>query len=148
MSSSLGRSQTTKSGLGADEPEVRQGGGSGKAAAARARRARGGQGCGWQQAAVPVQPGVGTGNWLLEGTYRVFEFVAALILLILLMPIMLLEALLIRLDSPGPSLFLQPRVAKSKIMHARDLQGIPGLRPPPDGYDPDDCTTSPKPFAS
>lgn len=96
--------------------------------------------------AVPVQSRANGSSWLLEGAYRVFEFVAALILLILLMPVMLLEALLIRLDSPGPALFSQPRVAKSKIVHARDLKGIAGLRPPPDGYDPDGYYYVPQTF--
>lgn len=38
-----------------------------------------------------------------------FDFVAAAILLVLAAPAMLIVALLIRLDSPGPSLFLQAR---------------------------------------
>lgn len=84
--------------------------------------------------AVPVGPGAKPGNWLLESAYRVFEFTVALVLLIVLLPVMLLEGLLIRLDSPGPALFAQPRVTKSKIMRARDLAGLPGLRPPPGGY--------------
>lgn len=125
MNSGSGRSQPGKSGLGTDETE---------------RLSHG------LVYAVPVQPGSATGNWLLEGAYRIFEFVLALTLLILLMPIMLLEAVLIRLDSPGPALFSQRRVAKSKIMHARDLHSITGLRPPPNGYDPDDYYYVPQTF--
>jgi exopolysaccharide biosynthesis polyprenyl glycosylphosphotransferase len=41
-----------------------------------------------------------------------FSFVISLILLILCLPIMLLVALAIRLDSPGPAVFLQKRVGK------------------------------------
>ena len=41
-----------------------------------------------------------------------FSFVISLILLILCLPIMLLVAIAIRLDSPGPAVFLQKRVGK------------------------------------
>jgi sugar transferase (PEP-CTERM system associated) len=41
-----------------------------------------------------------------------FSFIISLILLILCLPIMLLVALAIRLDSPGPAVFLQKRVGK------------------------------------
>ena len=41
---------------------------------------------------------------------RVFDFVVSLIMLLVLWPIMLLIAALIRIDSKGPALFLQERV--------------------------------------
>jgi sugar transferase (PEP-CTERM system associated) len=41
-----------------------------------------------------------------------FSFVISLILLILCLPVMLLVAIAIRLDSPGPAVFLQKRVGK------------------------------------
>jgi lipopolysaccharide/colanic/teichoic acid biosynthesis glycosyltransferase len=43
---------------------------------------------------------------------RTFDFVAALLGLALLSPLLLLVALLIKLDSPGPALFRQERVGK------------------------------------
>jgi lipopolysaccharide/colanic/teichoic acid biosynthesis glycosyltransferase len=46
---------------------------------------------------------------------RAFDFVSALIGLILLCPVFALTALLIRLDSPGPVFFLQERVGKQGI---------------------------------
>jgi lipopolysaccharide/colanic/teichoic acid biosynthesis glycosyltransferase len=41
-----------------------------------------------------------------------FDFVAALLGLVLLCPLLLLVALLIKLDSPGPALFRQERIGK------------------------------------
>ena len=43
---------------------------------------------------------------------RTFDFVAALLGLVLLSPLLLLVALLIKLDSPGPALFRQERIGK------------------------------------
>jgi lipopolysaccharide/colanic/teichoic acid biosynthesis glycosyltransferase len=43
---------------------------------------------------------------------RTFDFVAALVGLVLLGPLLLVVALLIRLDSPGPALFRQERIGK------------------------------------
>ena len=41
---------------------------------------------------------------------RVFDFVVSLVLLLILWPVMLILAIAIRLDSPGPALFLQERI--------------------------------------
>ncbi len=41
---------------------------------------------------------------------RIFEFTAAALMLILLSPIFLLVSIIVRLDSPGPAIFTQPRV--------------------------------------
>lgn len=43
---------------------------------------------------------------------RAFDFIAALLGLVLLCPLLLLVALLIKLDSPGPTLFRQERMGK------------------------------------
>lgn len=43
---------------------------------------------------------------------RIFDFVTSLLGLVLLSPFLLLVALLIRLDSPGPALFRQERIGK------------------------------------
>ncbi|MDH4099008.1 MAG: sugar transferase [Nitrospirota bacterium] len=53
---------------------------------------------------------------MAEVAYRCFEMTISLIALIVTMPIMLLIALIIKLDSPGPALFLQRRVARSRII--------------------------------
>lgn len=43
---------------------------------------------------------------------RIFDLLASALLLILLAPMLLLLAILVRLDSPGPALFLQERVGE------------------------------------
>lgn len=63
-------------------------------------------------------------------TYRAFEVVFAATALILLSPVMLAEAIWIRIDSPGPVLFFQRRVAKSRLQFGRELIGRKDLRPP------------------
>jgi exopolysaccharide biosynthesis polyprenyl glycosylphosphotransferase len=49
---------------------------------------------------------------LYEAAKRVFDFTAAAALLLLLSPLLLVIAVLVRLDSPGPVLFRQQRVGK------------------------------------
>jgi lipopolysaccharide/colanic/teichoic acid biosynthesis glycosyltransferase len=44
---------------------------------------------------------------------RGFDIVASGVALVVLLPLMLVLAILVRLDSPGPSLFIQARVGKS-----------------------------------
>lgn len=50
---------------------------------------------------------------------RVLDFSVAAILLAVLSPLMLLLAVLIRLDSPGPAIFTQPRVGLRRRGHGR-----------------------------
>ena len=44
---------------------------------------------------------------------RIFDFIFSLIGLIVLLPLLLILALIIKLDSKGPILFIQPRVGKN-----------------------------------
>jgi lipopolysaccharide/colanic/teichoic acid biosynthesis glycosyltransferase len=86
---------------------------------------------------VPVRYDIGSSNRVLELAYRVFEILLAGIALIVAVPIMLIEAVLIRLDSPGPVLFFQIRLGRSEIRRGRDLEGRTDFLPPPGGYEPD-----------
>ena len=73
-------------------------------------------------------------NWTLErGLKRVIDFSVALVLLVVLSPLLLLLALAIKLDSPGPVLIRQDRVGRrllpfgmlklrSMVVNAVDLQ--------------------------
>ena len=56
---------------------------------------------------------------------RALDLVATVVLLVLLAPLLLLIALIIKLDSPGPVLFRQQRVG-------RDPQNVPGREVPHD----------------
>ena len=49
---------------------------------------------------------------LYRGAKRVLDFAVALVAIVLASPLMALTAILIALDSPGPVIFRQPRVAK------------------------------------
>lgn len=87
--------------------------------------------------AVPVGDFVARSNWVAEALYRVFEIIVALIGLVVALPIILVEAALIRWDSPGPALFPQKRVARSAMVRGRDLEDRNDLKPPPNGYKAD-----------
>jgi lipopolysaccharide/colanic/teichoic acid biosynthesis glycosyltransferase len=87
--------------------------------------------------AVPVGEYVAHSGPLAEALYRVFEIVVALLGLVVGLPIMLAEAVLIRLESPGPALFLHTRPGLSKKVRGRELIGRSDLVPPPGGFQPD-----------
>jgi exopolysaccharide production protein ExoY len=80
---------------------------------------------------------VASSGWLAEGGYRALEIMIAVAGLTLGMPLMLLAATLIWLDSPGPVLFFHRRPARSVVLRGRELEGRTDLRPPPGGYRPD-----------
>jgi lipopolysaccharide/colanic/teichoic acid biosynthesis glycosyltransferase len=86
---------------------------------------------------VPTHEPVGTSGQLTEALYVGFEKLAAAIGLIVTAPIMLVVAVLIRLDSPGPVLFFHTRPGRSIKCRGRDIEVRTDLRPPPGGYDPD-----------
>lgn len=73
--------------------------------------------------AIEVDPMASQGNLILAGLYRALELTIAFVALLLTLPIMLAEAVIIRLDSPGPVLFFQRRVGRSRIMAGEDLIG-------------------------
>ncbi len=87
--------------------------------------------------AVPVSNVVNHSGWLAESLYRLFEIMVAAVGLIFTAPIMLLTAILIRLDSAGPALFIHTRPGRSTVARGRDLEARTDLKPPPGGYEPD-----------
>ena len=87
--------------------------------------------------AVPVRPVVRSSGWLAEAVYRCLEIVAALIGLILSLPLILIAAVLICLDSRGSPLFLHKRPGRSIKVRGRDLADRTDLQPPPGGFEPD-----------
>lgn len=86
---------------------------------------------------VPPSDIVGSSRPPLEALYRLFEIMVALSGLLLALPIMLIEALLIRLDSPGPALFVHWRPGRSVARRGAELIGRSDLEPPPGGFKPD-----------
>src|SRR5262249_52301062 len=71
--------------------------------------------------AVPLTTLPRRGHWLAESLYRGFEVVVAATTLILLLPVIFVEAIIIKLDSPGPAIFRQLRTSRSKLMYGREL---------------------------
>lgn len=67
--------------------------------------------------------------WPSRAAYRAFEIAVSALALLLLLPVMLLEAAWIRLDSPGPAVFHQRRVARSRRVRGHALADRPDLRP-------------------
>lgn len=86
--------------------------------------------------AIPAPSSDAASNVLAEALYRAFEIVLALFGLIISLPVMILTAIVVRLDFPGPALFLHRRPARSVRVRGRDLDGRVDLIPPPGGYDP------------
>ncbi|MBK7424471.1 MAG: sugar transferase [Propionivibrio sp.] len=87
--------------------------------------------------AIEVDPHAPRDNPLAAACYRVFEFAVAFTGLLLTLPIMLVEAMIIKLDSPGPVLFFQPRFGRSKIMRGIELTGRTDIAPVTGRFRPD-----------
>lgn len=96
--------------------------------------------------AVPVGEAAKRPDRLAEGIYRGFEILVAAVGLIVAMPIMLVEAALIRWDSPGPALFFHRRPGRSMIVPGRDLAGRSDLHPPAGGFEPEKLYYAPTYF--
>jgi len=69
--------------------------------------------------------------------YRIAEFVVALTALVLALPVILLEALIIKLDSPGPAFFFHTRYGRSRIVRGADLVGRTDIAPVSGTFDRD-----------
>jgi lipopolysaccharide/colanic/teichoic acid biosynthesis glycosyltransferase len=65
---------------------------------------------------------------VLRVCYRVFEVLLSLTALIILSPIMLIEAIIIRLDTPGNVLFFQNRMTRATPVPGRELKGRKDLK--------------------
>jgi lipopolysaccharide/colanic/teichoic acid biosynthesis glycosyltransferase len=116
------------------DPGLRDDRVSGVVSATSVERGRGNSG---KIHAVPVGDVVGSSGPVAEALYRGFEKVVALAGLILALPVMLVEAIVIRWESPGPALFFHRRPGRSIMMRGRDIKRRSDLIPPPGGYEPD-----------
>jgi lipopolysaccharide/colanic/teichoic acid biosynthesis glycosyltransferase len=52
------------------------------------------------------------GAWLVDASCRALDVIGSLLLLVLLSPVLLVLAIVVRLDSPGPALFRQRRLGR------------------------------------
>lgn len=74
---------------------------------------------------IPDEEGYGSSLCFREIAARIFyrlaEVAVSCIALVVSLPIMLIVALIIKLDSPGPVLFLQRRLSRSKLVLGKEL---------------------------
>lgn len=87
--------------------------------------------------AIEVEPGEERDNPLVYWAYRTFEFVASFVALIVFLPVMLIEAIIIKIDSPGPAIFVQWRYGRSKVMRGSRLQGRTDIVSATGSFEPD-----------
>ena len=87
--------------------------------------------------AIPVPDSERAAGGVIEALYRVFERTIASLGLIVSLPLMLVVAVVVRLNSPGPALFRHKRPARSVCRRGSELEGRPDLISPPSGYRPD-----------
>ncbi len=83
---------------------------------------------------------------LAEALYRVAEILFSLLALILTLPIMIVEAIIIRIDSPGPILFIHKRIGRSVPVLGRKLIGRDDLKAEGGSFDPDQYYYVPRAF--
>jgi lipopolysaccharide/colanic/teichoic acid biosynthesis glycosyltransferase len=98
--------------------------------------------------AIPVapRPKLTIGQRLLEAAYVVFERCFAALALVLGSPILLLEAIAIKIDSEGPVFFHHERAAQSVPMLGKELASRTDLQAPDGGFQPDQLYWVPRPF--
>jgi len=87
--------------------------------------------------AIPLPDGFWRGHSGLRMGYRLVECSVTLVMLAIAAPVLIFEAILIKLDSRGPALFWQRRVGQSVVRRGRDISGREDLIPPEGGFEPD-----------
>lgn len=99
---------------------------------------------------IPAEEGYGSslsrGEIVRRIIYRICEVFVSIIAIILSLPIMLVVALIIKLDSPGPALFFQRRLARSRKVRGRKILNDPRYEVANPGYSPDKFYWVPRTF--
>ena len=99
---------------------------------------------------IPVEEGYGSSlscNEIRQRIiYRVCEVFFSVIAIILSLPIMLVVALIIKLDSPGPALFFQRRLSRSRKVRGRRIFNVPRYEITDPNFSPDKSYWVPKTF--
>lgn len=86
---------------------------------------------------IAVDPDGRRDNPILHWIYRVLEFITSFIALIVFLPVMLIVAIIIKLDTPGPALFVQWRCGRSRVMRGSELLGRTDLVSATGRFEPD-----------
>ncbi len=77
---------------------------------------------------IPGHKGYGSNLSVAEKAariiYRLTEIAVSSVALVLTAPIMIAVAIIIKLDSPGPALFLQKRCAISKLVRGKEIENV------------------------
>lgn len=87
--------------------------------------------------AIEVDPSAPRDHPVAAGAYRAFEFTLSLLGLIASLPLILLQVIIIKLDTPGPALFFQTRYGRSRVMRGADLAGRADLVSATGQFEPD-----------
>lgn len=99
---------------------------------------------------IPGTAGYGSslslGEKVARIIYRFVEISVSFLALIVTLPIMLIVALIIKFDSPGPALFFQQRCARSKHIKGREISGNKSFTFENNQIDPDQDYWVPQSF--
>ena len=87
--------------------------------------------------AIEVDPHRRLENPVAAFLYRALEITASFIALVVFLPVMLIEAAIIKMDSPGPALFFQMRCGRSRIMRGSELEGRTDIISETGRFEPD-----------
>jgi N-acetylglucosaminyl-diphospho-decaprenol L-rhamnosyltransferase len=87
--------------------------------------------------AIEAADGAGYDLGAARLIYRGAEILLALAALVLTAPLLLAEALIVKLDSPGPIMFFHERVGRSRKVRGAELIGRQDVRPAAGDFDPD-----------
>lgn len=88
--------------------------------------------------AIPYTPSSASlAQKFLDAIYHLLEVLLAMVAIILLSPIFLVLAILVKRDSPGPAIFVMSRTGQSKPVKGSILIDNDLVKPPHGGFEPD-----------
>jgi len=100
---------------------------------------------------IPATEGYGSSLSLYQKVgrtiYHLGEIAFSLVAIIMSLPIMLVIALIIKLDSPGPALFFQQRCSRSRLVAGRDIEKDDRYEIADPAYSPEKIFWVPRTFA-
>jgi len=88
--------------------------------------------------AIPYTPSSASlAHKVLDTVYHLLEVLLTLVAVVVLSPVFLLLAILVKRDSPGPAIFVTSRTGQSKPVKGSKLTGNDLVKLPHGGFDPD-----------